>query len=210
MDKNVTLAYQKKIERTVKALGKNGFDAHFIPTLENLFRKIDELLKPGDTCSVGGSMTLFETGVIDYLKSGKYIYYDRYAEGADVGAIFHNALSCDVYFMSSNAISEDGYLVNLEGRGNRLAALMYGPKKVVVIAGQNKIAKDLKSAYRRAKDFASPANAIRLGLKTACAETGVCMDCKSENRVCCHELASGMQMVKGRITVLILPESYGY
>lgn len=210
MDKNLALVYQKKIERTVKALNKNGFDAHFIPTLDGLFKKIDELLKPGDSCSVGGSMTLFETGIVDYLKSGKYRYYDRYAEGADTGEVFHKALGCDVYFMSSNAISEDGYLVNLEGRGNRLAALLYGPEKVIVVAGRNKIAKDLQAAYRRARDFASPANVLRLGLKTPCAETGSCVDCKSENRACCHELASGMQMVKGRVAVLILPESYGY
>lgn len=210
MDRFLASVQEKRIERTVTALCKNNFDAHYIKTNEELFGKLDELMPEGISCSVGGSMTLFKTGVIDYLKSGKFNYLDRYAENPNNCEIFHSALSCDVYLTSSNAITEDGKLYNMDGNGNRVAAIVYGPAKVVVIAGANKIVKDVNAAIEHNKAISAPANVTRLKLETPCAKTGFCADCASPSRICCHELISHYQRVKNRITVLILPEDYGY
>lgn len=210
MNEHMTTVLEKRIERTVTALCKNNFDAHYIKDNAALIKKLNELTPEGASCSVGGSVTLFETGVIDYLKSGHFNYLDRYAEGADTVKVYHEALSCDVYFTSSNAITENGELYNMDGNGNRVAAMVYGPKKVVVIAGANKIVKDTNAAAERNKQIAAPANAVRLNKDIPCAATGHCSDCKSPGRFCCHELVSHYQLIKNRIAVLILPESYGY
>ncbi len=210
MDQNTGIIQEKRIIRTIEALCKNNYDAHYIKDKDELFKKLDELMPEGASCSVGGSMTLFETGVIDYIKSGKFTYYDRYAPNADIPKVFHDALCSDVYLMSSNAITENGELYNIDGTGNRVAALVYGPKKVVVIAGENKIVKDIDAAKKRKASIASPANAVRLNKDTPCGKIGYCTDCSHPSRFCCHELVSYYQQIKNRITVLILPESYGY
>lgn len=210
MDKNFQKVEEMRIERTVKALRKNYMNAFFVADKEELIEKIKEILPEGASCSVGGSMTLFETGVIDLLKSGAYDYLDRYEPGIDTHALFRRALTCDVYFTSSNAVTEDGKLFNIDGNGNRVAALIYGPRKVVVVVGANKIARDIEAARRRCKENACPGNGIRLNKNIPCALTGICADCQSPERFCCHEVVTGQQMMRERITVLILPDSYGY
>ena len=210
MDKNRLEVLEKQINRTVEALRKNNFDAHYVKNTDELFQKLDGMIKDGASCSVGGSMTLFECGVIDYIKGRKLTYFDRYAENADVTQVYHDALNADFYFTSSNAITESGELYNMDGNGNRVAAIVYGPKKVVVVAGANKIVKDIEAAVRRNRDVAAPANGVRLGKETPCAKTGLCADCKNPGRMCSHELISRYQLNKDRIAVLILPDSYGY
>lgn len=210
MDKNAAVILEKRIERTVSALRVNNFDAYYIKDKAGLIEKLGEMMPEGISCSVGGSVTLHETGVIDYLKSGCFNYIDRYAEGADGVKVYHDALNCDVYLTSSNAITESGELYNIDGNGNRVAAIVYGPKKVIVVAGANKIVKDIPAAIAHKKSMAGPANAVRLGKDLPCAKTGYCADCKNTGRFCCHELVSYYQLNKNRIAVLILPESYGY
>ena len=211
MDNNLTATIQKRIESAVEALRKNRFEAHYIPTKEELISKVAELMPTGCTCSLGGSMTLAETGVREYLeKGGNFTYYDRYAPGADVGEVFHRALGCDVYFSSTNAITLDGKLYNVDGRANRVAAICYGPKKVVIVAGHNKIVTDIPAAQARLREINAPANALRLGLQTPCGAAGTCRDCKSNQRMCCQELITGWQYTPGRINVLIMGEQYGY
>ena len=148
MDKNRLGILEKQIDRTVEALRKNNFDAHFVKNKDGLLSKISEMVPDGASCSVGGSVTLYETGVIDYIKGRDLTYYDRYAENADVGKVFHEALSADFYFTSSNAVTETGELYNMDGNGNRVAAIVYGPKKVIVVAGANKIVKDIANLLR--------------------------------------------------------------
>lgn len=210
MDKNALAIMEKRIERTVAALRKNNFDAHYVNSKEKLFEKLDELMGNGIKCAVGGSMTLFETGVMDYLRSGKFDFIDRYAENADLHKAFHDSLSCDVYLMSSNAITEEGELYNVDGNGNRVAALVYGPEKVIVIAGANKIVKDMDAAVERVRQYAAPMNAIRIKKDVPCAKTGTCMLCSSPAKFCCHKAVTSYQLMKDRIAVLILPDSYGY
>jgi len=197
MDKNLSVVIKQRIERTIEALNANGFDAHYIEDTEALMAKIANYLPQGGSWSVGGSVTLFETGVIDHLKTGDYVYYDRYAKNADVDDVFAKAKGSDAYFMSSNAITENGELYNVDGRGNRLSAMIHGPKKVVVIAGYNKIVKNLDDAHKRVDEIAAPANCVRLNIADV-------------DSVCSFELVSRRQSVKNRIAVLILPESYGY
>ncbi len=211
MDKNLESIIEKKLERAAKALSKNRFDAQIIHSREELSAKLKELLPPGASCSVGGSMTLFETGVIDFLKNGGYAYLDRYAPGADIQRVFHDALSCQVYITSANAVTETGELYNVDATGNRVAALVYGPEKVVVIAGHNKIVPDLEAARARVQRVTAPANSVRLNRDSLpCFSTGICGDCKSPGRLCAYEVICRFQSVPGRITVLLVNESLGY
>lgn len=210
MDKNLEKAVEMRINRTVEALRKNKMEAHYIPDTAALLEKLGELMPEGASCSSGGSMTLEETGVMTFLRGEKYNFLDRYAPGVDVVKVFHEALMTDFYFMSSNAITEKGELFNIDGNGNRLAALIYGPKRVIVIAGANKIVKNLDEAHTRVKDIACPANGIRLNKQFPCSLTGVCNDCKTPGRFCCHTVISHFQCIENRICVLILPQSYGY
>jgi len=211
MDKHKRAVTDKLIERTVKALCANNYDAHYIQSPDALVEKLAEYLPEGASCSVGGSMTLFETGAMDYLKSREDLeYYDRYAPDANIPEVFYKALGCDVYLTSSNAITEDGLLYNVDGTGNRVAALTYGPKKVVVIAGVNKLVKDLEQARLRMREVAAPANCVRLNLPNPCVKTGHCMDCRSDTYICVTEVVTKRQRVKNRIAVLILPDEYGY
>lgn len=210
MDKNLQKVLETRALRTVENLRKNRMDAHYISTVDGLFAKLYELMPEGAVCASGGSVTLEETGVMGFLRSGRFKYLDRYAEGADVHQMFHEALNADFYLMSSNAITENGELYNIDGNGNRLAALIYGPKKVIIIAGANKIVKDLDEAFVRLKTVACPANAMRLNKDLPCAITGACNDCKSPGRFCSSTVISQFQTLADRITVLILAQSYGY
>jgi len=210
MSEYVERVKQKSIDRTVNALRKNRFSAHYVKDTIELKEKVMEYLKPGMSCSSGGSMTIDETGVIDLLRSGDYEFLDRRAIGVDAQEMEHNTFKCDVYFMSSNAITEDGKLYNVDGRGNRIAALAYGPKKVIVVAGANKIVPDIEAARQRNRHISAPANNMRRGSKAPCAVTGVCTDCSSPERICCFELVCSQQLIAERITVLILPDTYGF
>lgn len=210
MDTNRHQTMEKQAISAVAALRKNRFDAHYLKTPEQLLKSIRELMPSGSTCSVGGSVTLAETGVRQLLEEGPYTYYDRYAPGAVLEEVFAQALGCDYYFMSSNAVIADGRLYNVDGGGNRVAALSWGPKRVVVVAGSNKIVGSLDAARERVRNLAAPANAIRLDRGTPCSATGFCGDCASPGRICSQELVSGWQCKPGRVSVFLLAGCYGY
>ena len=182
MNSNIKWTWDKKLEITVDNLKRNHINATIVDSIEELHEEIRKLVKPEDTVSVGGSMTLFETGIIDLLKDGPYNYLDRYAKDlnpADMREIYFKSFDADAYFTSSNAVTMEGHLYNIDGNGNRVAAMIYGPKKVIIVVGRNKIVKDLEAAETRIKHFAAPANAKRLKLKTPCAATGICEECSS-------------------------------
>jgi len=203
----------KRIERTMENLRKNRMPAWYVESREEVVPLLQTLINEGDTVAVGGSVTLFETGVIDHLRSGRYIFYDRYAEGLtpeQLTEIHRKSLSVKAFFTSANAITEEGELFNVDGRGNRVAALIYGPDNVFVIAGRNKIVKDLDEAINRVRYLAAPANAVRLSRKTPCAVTGFCQDCMSKDRICSSYVVSRYQMVPDRIKVIIVGEELGY
>lgn len=213
MDKNVSFVIERKVKRTIENLEKNNMHGYFVQNEEEAIEKIKELIKEGDTVSVGGSMTLFEVGVIDFLRNGKYNFLDRYKEGLsneDIKELYRKSFSADVYFTSSNAITEEGELYNVDGRGNRVAAMIYGPDKVIVVVGVNKIVKNIDEAIERNRQWAAPANAKRLNRKTPCAEIGYCMNCSSPDRICNEYVVIKRQMQKDRIHVIIVNKNLGY
>lgn len=213
MDKNSSFVIEKKIERAIAALNKNRMCGYVVQDEKELIEKIEEIVSNGASVAVGGSMTLFETGIIDYLRGGRYTFYDRYKKGltpAEIKEIFRKSFSADAYFASTNALTENGELYNVDGNGNRVAAMLYGPDKVIIIVGYNKIVKDLDEAVIRAREMASPANAKRLNKETPCVKVGYCMDCSSDGRICSDYVVIRKQTEKNRIHVIIVNKELGY
>ncbi len=215
---------KETIEKTMEALRKNQMTPYFCRTKEEAKAKVQELMQEGDIVTHGGSVTLKQCGIPELLKSGKYQYLDRSQEGLSreqVEEIYRKAFFADVYLTSSNAITESGTLFNVDGNCNRIAAITFGPKSVIVVAGVNKIVKDLDEAFDRLRTDAAPKNTQRLGCNTYCAKTGKCVSmnmenaeigdgCKSEQRICCSYTVSSFQRVKGRIKVILVGEELGY
>lgn len=213
MDENKKWLINKKIEKTMESLNKNNMEAFLAKDEKDVVKKVKEIMKEGETVAVGGSMTLFETGIMDILRNSKYNFLDRYKEGLsqdEVKEIYRKSFFADTYLVSSNAITEDGMLYNVDGNGNRVAAMLYGPDKVIVIAGYNKIVKNLDEAIERNKLVAAPINAKRLSSQTPCAKTGECMNCSSEKRICNEYTLIKRQRNKGRIFVILVEKELGY
>lgn len=212
------------IEKTMENLKKNNIMPFYVKTKEEAKEKVKELLLKGAKVGVGGSMTLFECGIIDLLRSGDYDFLDRYKEGLsrdEINDIYRQCFFADAYLMSTNALTESGELYNVDGNSNRVAALLFGPASVIVVAGKNKIVKDLSEAVMRMKTIAAPKNAKRLSCRTYCAAAGECMDkertadamtkgCASPDRICANYTVTGQQRIKDRIKVIIIDEETGY
>ena len=210
---------EMRLERTVKALCANRMDACWVRTKEDALAKVKELLPKGAVVTMGGSMTLAECGVQELLRSGDYQFIDRTAvPPEEVPAVYRKAYFADAYLMSSNAVTEQGELYNVDGNGNRVSALIYGPETVIVVAGVNKLVPDIPAAVQRVKRIAAPVNAMRLHQDTPCAACGVCAGvnggfaagCKSEQRICCSYVVSGYQRQPNRIKVILVAENLGY
>lgn len=168
----------KQIERTAVALEHKGFTVHTAANSAEARQVIASLIKPGDKVGWGGSATLSEIGIFEHLKEiGAEAMIPAGLPPAELGEYRRQALLADVYLTGCNAISEDGQMVNIDGTGNRLASMVFGPRATIMVIGRNKICRDLDAAIDRAHEAASPMNCHRLGLKTACATTGTCHDC---------------------------------
>lgn len=210
MDAHLQTTQLKMLQRVQKALQKNRMEAYIAESAAEVVPLVEQLLHEGDTVSCGGSMTLFECGVVDHLKSGRYNFMDRYAQGADTEEIFRKAFWADGYLASANAVTEAGEIYQMDGNSNRIAALAFGPANVILVVGKNKIVHDIEAARRRNAEVAAPANAVRVGANTPCAHTGQCNDCSSPDRICCNELVMRHQRHPGRIKVLLVMEDLGY
>ena len=182
---------------------------------------VTSLIPENSIVSFGGSVTLNESGIMEILRSGKYKLLDRSAEGADVLKIYRDTFGADFYLTSSNAITQNGELYNVDGYGNRVTALTFGPKQVIVVAGINKIVKDLDDAILRVKTIAAPKNCVRLSKKTYCAECGKCVSlnrenpemtdgCDSPDRICRQYVINAKQPKNDRFIVILVGESLGY
>ncbi|MEZ0536239.1 lactate utilization protein [Caldicellulosiruptoraceae bacterium PP1] len=194
-------------------LEKRNFDCFIIDKKEEVIDLIKDIVKEGSTVAVGGSMSLFEIGLIDFLRNGKYVFYDRYKEGLspnEIADIHRKAFFTDYFFMSSNAITLDGKLINIDGAGNRLAALLYGPKNVIVIVGINKLVQNEEQGILRVRNIASPTNCKRLSKKTPCVVDGQCHDCLSDDCICSHIVVTRRHSEKGRIKVIVVKEELGF
>ncbi len=210
-----------RVEKTMKNLEKNNMNAFYVETKEEVIPLIETMVKEGATVAVGGSVTLGELGVLDYLRGGKYTFYDRFTPGytqEQIDEVFIKSMGVDAYFCSTNAVTEEGELYNVDGHANRVAAIAYGPKKVIMLVGVNKIVPTLDDAVKRVKTVAAPKNAVRLSCKTFCAVKGHCVDmeggigkgCDSPDRLCRSYLVSSKQKHVGRINVILINEPLGY
>ncbi|MHB8928050.1 MAG: lactate utilization protein [Bacillota bacterium] len=174
-------------EQAIKALQRNGFEAAYAATPEEAAQKVFELVPAGASVGVGGSMTARQLGLLRALAERGHKVVHHWLPGltpAEARRLRLEESVCDVYLTSSNAITLDGKLVNVDGTGNRAGALMYGPGRVIIVAGYNKVVADVDEAVARIKAVAAPMNAIRYNYKTPCALTGVCNDCSSPDRLC--------------------------
>ena len=204
--------YEKLAASMIKKMEKRGFEAHYCPDSETAVKTALSLMAEGSTVTWGGSMTLNETGLLKALSPDKYQLIDRDKALTPEAKkeCYRQAFSADYYLMSTNAITKDGELVNVDGNGNRVAALAYGPDHIIMMVGMNKVEPNLQAAIDRVHQKAAPANAIRLGLNTPCAQTGSCADCLSPDCICAHTIITRYNRIKGRIKVILIGESLGY
>ena len=213
MDKHLQELYQRKIEQVIVNLEKNNMKGTFIKDREALINFLDERIMDNAKVAVEGSQTLFELDLINYIRNRKVEFFDRYEEGLSpqgIKEIFRKSFTADVYLTSTNALTAEGYLYSVDGTGNRTAATLYGPDKVYVIVGINKLVGSYEEAVARVEEIAGPANCIRLNRNTPCVKIGSCVDCKVPDRICNEYTLIKKQGVKNRIEVLILPFELGY
>lgn len=204
---------EMKINRTIEALKKNNMNGYYAKNRDEVIELIKDIVSEGSKVAVGGSETLSELGILEHLRSGRYDFLDRYKEGLtreEVTNIFKQSFLADAYLSSCNAITENGELYNVDGNGNRVAAMLYGPDKVIVICGVNKIVKDVDEAIKRNREISAPMNAKRLNKKTPCAKVGYCMNCNSPERICNEYTLIKKQRSSERMYVIFLNENLGY
>ena len=222
MDTNKKTMLEKRINKVGENLRKNNMQFYYAETKEDVAPIVKSLLSKGDTITNGGTVTMAECGLGELLSSPDYNYLDRSKMTPEEAAeLYIKAFSADVYISSSNAITEDGVLYNVDGNSNRIAAIAFGPKSVIIIAGYNKIVRDLNEAEIRVKREAAPPNCVRLDCPTYCKEKGECVSlskadrqisdgCGGDGRICCNYLISAHQRHKDRIKVIIVGEELGY
>ena len=204
--------YENLADSLVDKFNLRGIEGYYCETKEEALLTAKRFLTPGCSVSWGGSMTLEEIGLIEDLRNSDYTVFDRSTikTPEEREAFFAEVSHCDYYFMSSNAITLDGQLVNIDGMGNRVASLIHGPKNVVIVAGMNKICKDVDTAIDRVHNQAAPPNGIRLGLSTPCAKFGRCVECLEDGCMCCNTVITRKSKIPGRIKVILVGEELGY
>ena len=205
------LRNEKLGAKVVKAMESRHFEAYYCGTREDALKKALELIPEGSVVAWGGSVTMNEIGLSEALHNGKYQLIDRDAAPPEERRkLMRQGLLADYFISGANAVSEDGEIVNIDGNGNRVGAIVYGPDHVVIIAGMNKVVKTLEDAVRRARTIAAPINKQRFGGTTPCAKTGSCGDCKAEDCICCQVLITRVCRPAGRIKVILVGEELGF
>ena len=213
----ITTYWNLKLEVVKENLEKNNFEAFITQTAEEAKSlALDTIIPPLGIKSVswGGSVSFIETGLFHELKDRKDIEvlntFDKKLTMEEMMELRRRSLLVDLFITSSNALTESGQLVNLDMIGNRVAAIMWGPKNVLLIIGRNKICADLEEAMFRVKNYAAPVNTMRLDKKTPCRKTGICHDCASPDRICNYWTISEKCFGKGRIKVILVNEDIGF
>jgi L-lactate utilization protein LutB len=217
MDKPIEHYWHRRLNDVKKALEANNFEVFLVENVAEAHKIVLEEILPklgAKSIAWGGSLTFGATGLYEVLKDNAGLNvidtYDRSIPLEDMLERRRNALLVDLFITGSNAITETGELVNLDMIGNRVAAIVFGPKNVIVLAGRNKIVPDLDEAIFRVKNYSAPVNAMRLDKKTPCAETSYCEDCKSPDRICNAWSIVEKSFPKGRIKVVLINESLGF
>lgn len=212
---------EKIFEKVLLNLKNNNMEAYFAEKKEDIPEIVKGLLKKGEVISCGGSVTLSQCGVIELMKNGDYVFLDRSVPGLtreEIEDIYKKTFSADALITSVNALTQEGELINVDGNGNRVAAMLFGPASVICVVGKNKLVSDVREGFHRIKTVAAPLNAKRLNMQTPCASLGHCIypdsditkGCLCEDRICSHYTVCGLQRKKNRIKVILCGEDLGY
>ena len=199
-------------DRVIKGLESRNMCGYYAETKEDALQKALELIPEGSSIGWGGSVSVAEIGLKDAVLNGNYIVYNRdncatLEEKRDMEI---KTFGCDYFLCSTNAMTEDGILVNIDGNSNRVAAIAYGPRNVVMIVGMNKIAKDVDSALSRARNIAAPTNTQRFPIDTPCKVNGSCVNCKSKDTICCEFLITRFSRHANRFHIILVNEDLGF
>lgn len=198
-----------KAEKIIKGLESRNMKGYYAKDKKEALEIALKLIPEGSTVTNGGSFSIEEIGLLDAVKNGNYNYLDRVA-ASDKRKVELASYDADIYMGSVNAISEDGVLINIDGNSNRVSAYAYGPKKLVLVVGLNKVAADADAAMKRARSEAATANVQRFGLSTPCTQTGMCVNCKSPDTICCQFLITRFSRHKDRIHVILVNDTLGF
>jgi len=204
---------KEKALRVTKALKKHGFDASYVETADEARDKILQMVPQGATVGCAGSITIRELGVLEALKSQGHRMFDHWQPGLTAEQVLdirRAQLTCDVFLTSANALTSDGEIVSCDGAGNRVGAMVFGPKKVIIAIGVNKIVNTLEDALRRIKETAAPQALKDIGLQVPCEVTGSCQDCNSPRRGCRVTVILERKPLVTDITVLVVGQSLGF
>lgn len=213
MDEIKKWQYVCTAENIVKVLNQKHFKALYVETLEEAKEKLLEMIEEGASVALGGSSTLNEMGIVDILRNGNYKFFDRYQKlpfDPDIVDIHRKSLTADYLITGTNAITKNGELVNTDCTGNRVAAMIFGPKNVIIVAGINKIVDSIDDAFKRIRNIA-PMNSKRIKHETPCVEIGYCTDCDCKKRICNFTtiIHNGIKF-EGRIKIIIVADVLGY
>ena len=213
----------EKIEKVMAALIKNNMLPIYAEKKEDIIPIIEKFINKGQSVAFGGSVTLDSIGAVEFIRNGDYSIIDRYEKDITLEERkkrFKEAFFADVLLTSTNALTLKGDLINVDGIGNRVAAMIYGPESVIVVAGANKIVDSIEDGFDRIKKIACPKNCVRLGIDSYCSKKGECMSMKDEahtitsgcdgDRICCAYTILAKQRLKDRIKVIICEEELGY
>ena len=203
---------EKQAERTIQALKKNNFEGLYVSDSKAALEEVMKRIPDGATVGAGGSVTLTQIGLLDALKNRKIqliLPLQQARNDEEKLELFRKCFSADVFLSSTNAVTEDGRLYNVDATGNRAGAMFIGPKKTIIVCGVNKIVKDLEAAEKRVREWTAPQNAKRLGKKTPCVETGVCSDCSSPDRICNIYVSLAKKPVRTEVIVILVGENLG-
>ncbi|MFZ7120243.1 MAG: lactate utilization protein [Eubacteriaceae bacterium] len=204
--------YENVANNLLEKFKKRRFEAFYCPTKEDALKKVLEIIPIKSVVSYGGSESIKEAGILDSILEGDYTVIDRHAGDTDEEErqSLIKSTFCDYYLMSSNAITKNGELVNIDGFGNRVAALTFGPHNVILVVSMNKLCEDVENAIWRVQNNASPKNANRLNRKTPCAITGSCGDCYGDASLCSSIVITRRSTKPGRIKIILVAEDLGY
>lgn len=202
-----------QVERTIKALQKNNFDARYFSKASEALQEFWKMVPEGATIGTGGSITLNQIGFYEEVQKRQVKLLNPFAKGLspeEAEKVRRQIFTADLFVCSSNAITEDGELYNIDATGNRVGAMFFGPRKVVLFCGTNKIVKDITDAENRVQEWVSPMNVKRLGSKTPCAQTGECSDCSSPDRICNIYVVLAKKPRRTDFTVFMIGEPLGF
>lgn len=205
-------SYENTANSIIKEFKKRGIEGFYCPTSKEAVELAMSMMEPHSVIASGGSQTLEESGMMQAIRESEHTYLDRLkaATPEEKREIYAKSVMADYYFMSANAVTLDGELVNIDGNGNRVACLITGPKEVIVMVGMNKIVTDTGEGINRVRNVAAPPNGVRLNLNTPCSLIGKCANCLSEQTMCAQIVITRRSKPDGRIKVILIGETLGY